>query len=92
VAGQLRGQFQELGQELGRTLDARHSLQIRLLRLRQARQGLADCERTAKSGDRAALCHRARQALVPVLELATGGEEPMPDWEGEEKPRELVSE
>jgi len=89
-AGQLTAQFHDLRQKLLIALDARHSLQMRLLRLRQAREGLAECERTAKSGDRAALCHQARQALLPVLELASGVEESAVEWEGEERIRELV--
>jgi hypothetical protein len=87
----MHSQFRQIHEELGSVLDARHSLQIRLLRLRQARKGLADCERIAKSGERAVICHQARQALLPILELAIGGDEPQADWEGEEKARELVN-
>jgi hypothetical protein len=95
-AGQMGTALKGMHEELGRAIDTRHSLQIRLLRLRQARQELSDCERTAKSGDRAAICHQAKQALLPALELANqeeageglGGEE---DWQAEERQKELVN-
>jgi hypothetical protein len=94
-AGQMGTALKGMHEELGRAIDTRHSLQIRLLRLRQARQELSDCERTATSGDRAAICHQAKQALLPALELANqeeageglGGEE---DWQAEERQKELV--
>uniref|UniRef100_A0A914GRK9 Prominin-like protein n=1 Tax=Globodera rostochiensis TaxID=31243 RepID=A0A914GRK9_GLORO len=89
-AGPMRKHFDELSRELPRVLDARHALQTRLLRLRQARDGLRECERTSKDGARVALCHQARQALAPVLELAEAEEEDKAaDWESVERVREV---
>ncbi|KAL3068446.1 hypothetical protein niasHT_030737 [Heterodera trifolii] len=90
--GPMRKHFDELSRELPHILDARHSLQMRLLRLRQARDKLRECERTAKDGTRVALCHQAKQALAPVLQLAGGAEaedKTGADWESVERAREM---
>uniref|UniRef100_A0A915LIH5 Uncharacterized protein n=1 Tax=Meloidogyne javanica TaxID=6303 RepID=A0A915LIH5_MELJA len=69
-APRLLSTYKELQLELGKTLDARHSLQIKLLKLRQAKDNLADCEKTSENGEKSAICHQAKQAINPILELA----------------------
>nr|CAD2188884.1 unnamed protein product [Meloidogyne enterolobii] len=99
-APRLLSTYKELQLELGKTLDARHSLQIKLLKLRQAKDNLADCEKTSENGEKSAICHQAKQAINPILELAKSviNEEEEDginvvtgDWQLEQRAREISS-
>ncbi|KAL7077640.1 hypothetical protein ACQ4LE_003230 [Meloidogyne hapla] len=99
-APRLLSTYKDLQLELGRTLDSRHSLQIKLLKLRQAKDNLADCEKTSENGEKSAICHQAKQAINPLLDLAKSviNEEEEDginvvsgDWQLEQRAREISS-